>query len=178
MINFRSSNLRSNSRLIIIPIFIPRHAIVTGFEPRLKQLPYPRSFQSLHSYARKERIKDSRGFEIWDARRERKPVLYYRRRKFLRARMPDRERDVNRAPNISDHSIIPVTKRNLTKPRLLLSGWKLVAVQMESINLVSFVFKSRHSWNSSRSFLPKRLIQDQLPLIPHSSSQKRRIRPS
>lgn len=178
MINFRSSNLRSNSRLIIIPIFIPRHAIVTGFEPRLKQLPYPRTFRSITPPIRAE--KDQRFERIWDLRREARAQTGFvlpatKISSSAHARSRTRYKS---CPNISDHSIIPVIKRNLTKPRLLLSGWKLVAVQMESINLVSFVFKSRHSWNSSRSFLPKRLIQDQLPLIPHSSSQKRRIRPS
>lgn len=98
VINFRPSNLRSNSRLIIIPIFIPRDTGCHRFRAAFKTITL--SFRSI-----RRRIKDSTGFEIWDANGrknwtreasgERKPVLH-RRRKFL-ARMLDR--DMNRAPS-------------------------------------------------------------------------------
>lgn len=164
MINFRPSNLRSNSRLIIIPIFIPRDTGCHRFRAAFKTITL-----SFRSISPRRRIKDSTGFEIWDANG---------RKNWTRAESANRfctdDENFWRACSIEiwiahhlrlfDHSIVfalsipisPVIKHNLmaSSPAL---GMK-TRCRANGIDKSSRPYLNpgrRHSWNSSRSFLLK-----------------------
>lgn len=166
MINFRPSNLRSNSRLIIIPIFIPRDTGCHRFRTGLKQLLYP-FVQS----ARGEGLKIRRDLRF-ETRTEGK--IGRERRAESANRFCTDDENFWRACSIEiwiahhlrlfDHSIVfplsipisPVIKHNLmaSSPAL---GMK-TRCRANGIDKSSRPYLNpgrRHSWNSSRSFLLK-----------------------
>lgn len=158
--------------LIIIPVFIPRLSLVWNQLFKTITLSSLVSFNH-HRIRIRRRIKDSRGFEIWDANGtknwtrdasgERKPVSY-RGRKFL-ARMLDRELYKSldaRHPRLFDYSIVyalsipisPVIKHNLMASS--------PALEMKTRCRANGIDKS------SRSYLnPGRAIRE-IPLVPSS----------